>query len=178
MSGFAVGYVRSCRICLSRVILTRAFFLKHGTCPACRHVFLDIRPISESDGESSDGDYIPDEDEDEDDDWDFEPASEWGVSDYEMEDSTTQDRWIDEDGETPDIGMSSGSRSSDSLEDSDVAVSFDGEAYVLDSEYVVTFIRYGQLIEYADARIFDEDEDTAARGSSISGPSTGVGSKS
>ncbi|KAI0701168.1 hypothetical protein BC835DRAFT_266150 [Cytidiella melzeri] len=33
----------------------------HGTCPACRHTFLDIRPMFDSDDESSDGDYIPGE---------------------------------------------------------------------------------------------------------------------
>ncbi|KDQ64265.1 hypothetical protein JAAARDRAFT_52239 [Jaapia argillacea MUCL 33604] len=32
----------------------------HGTCPTCRHTFLDIRPPSDSDDESSDGgEYIP-----------------------------------------------------------------------------------------------------------------------
>ncbi|KAH9948349.1 hypothetical protein B0H21DRAFT_733867 [Amylocystis lapponica] len=36
-----------------------------GTCPACRDVFLDIYPPSESDNESSDGDYVPGEDEEE-----------------------------------------------------------------------------------------------------------------
>ena len=46
---------------------------QHGTCPACRHTFLDVKPLSESDGESSDGDYIPGEDDyDEDEDLDIE----------------------------------------------------------------------------------------------------------
>ncbi|KAG7449315.1 uncharacterized protein BT62DRAFT_992354 [Guyanagaster necrorhizus] len=37
----------------------------HGSCPTCRHIFLDIRPPSESDDESSDGgEYIPNDDED------------------------------------------------------------------------------------------------------------------
>ncbi|KAI0089162.1 hypothetical protein BDY19DRAFT_944485 [Irpex rosettiformis] len=35
----------------------------HGTCPACRHAFADIRPITDADDESSDDDYIPDDDE-------------------------------------------------------------------------------------------------------------------
>ncbi|KAK7696048.1 hypothetical protein QCA50_000689 [Cerrena zonata] len=38
---------------------------RHGTCPACRHTFLDVKPLSESEYESSDGDYIPGEDDEE-----------------------------------------------------------------------------------------------------------------
>jgi hypothetical protein len=38
--------------------------LQHGSCPTCRHIFLDIRPPSESDGESSDGDYNYEDEED------------------------------------------------------------------------------------------------------------------
>ncbi|KAF7301649.1 RING-type domain-containing protein [Mycena indigotica] len=34
----------------------------HGSCPTCRHVFLDIRPPS-SDDESDGGEYVPDPDE-------------------------------------------------------------------------------------------------------------------
>jgi len=38
---------------------------QHGSCPTCRHIFLDIRPPSESDDESSDGgEYIPGIDDD------------------------------------------------------------------------------------------------------------------
>lgn len=34
----------------------------HGTCPTCRHPFLDIQPPSDSDDESSDGgEYLPDQ---------------------------------------------------------------------------------------------------------------------
>uniref|UniRef100_A0A0W0FCN5 Uncharacterized protein n=1 Tax=Moniliophthora roreri TaxID=221103 RepID=A0A0W0FCN5_MONRR len=40
----------------------------HGNCPTCRRAFLDICPLSESDGESSDGgEYLPNDDEDDDD---------------------------------------------------------------------------------------------------------------
>ncbi|TFK43579.1 hypothetical protein BDQ12DRAFT_675206 [Crucibulum laeve] len=40
---------------------------QHGSCPTCRHVFLNIRPPSDSDDESSDGgEYIPPEDLEED----------------------------------------------------------------------------------------------------------------
>ncbi|KAF5369857.1 hypothetical protein D9758_001097 [Tetrapyrgos nigripes] len=41
----------------------------NGKCPYCRHAFLDIRPPSDSDGESSDGgEYIPMDDDDEEED--------------------------------------------------------------------------------------------------------------
>ncbi|KAH7930097.1 hypothetical protein BV22DRAFT_1102063 [Leucogyrophana mollusca] len=40
----------------------------HGSCPTCRHPFLDIQPITDSDAESSDGDYIPEEDDEDEDD--------------------------------------------------------------------------------------------------------------
>ena len=44
---------------------------KHGSCPTCRYIFLNIRPPSESDDESSDGgEYIPNADDFEDDDED------------------------------------------------------------------------------------------------------------
>jgi hypothetical protein len=39
---------------------------QHGTCPACRHLFLDITPPTESDDESSDGgEWLPSSNEDE-----------------------------------------------------------------------------------------------------------------
>ncbi|KAL7282266.1 hypothetical protein ACG7TL_003735 [Trametes sanguinea] len=51
-----------CRACLVEWIRGR-----HGSCPSCRNVFSSIRPESDSDNESSDGDYVPGDDEDEDD---------------------------------------------------------------------------------------------------------------
>ena len=45
--------------------------LQHGTCPACRHSFLDVKPVSESDDESSDGGEYNPEDRDDDVDDDF-----------------------------------------------------------------------------------------------------------
>ncbi|KAJ3830574.1 hypothetical protein F5880DRAFT_1514587 [Lentinula raphanica] len=40
----------------------------HGSCPSCRHVFLNIRQPSESDEELSDDDeYLPNEDEEDED---------------------------------------------------------------------------------------------------------------
>lgn len=51
---------------------------RHGTCPTCRFPFLDVRPPSDSDDESSDGgEYVPDYehdleyDTDGDMDWDY-----------------------------------------------------------------------------------------------------------
>ncbi|TFK83889.1 hypothetical protein K466DRAFT_602477 [Polyporus arcularius HHB13444] len=52
-----------CRACLVEWIRGR-----HGTCPSCRNVFSSIKPPSDSDVESSDGDYVPGDDEDEEDD--------------------------------------------------------------------------------------------------------------
>ncbi|KIP07680.1 hypothetical protein PHLGIDRAFT_117858 [Phlebiopsis gigantea 11061_1 CR5-6] len=57
---------------------------RHGTCPTCRHSFLDVKPVSESDYESSDEDYIPGEDDfDEDEDIEFEFTD--NESDFNLE---------------------------------------------------------------------------------------------
>lgn len=46
--------------------------MQHGNCPTCRTPFLDIRPPSDSDNESSDGgEYLPAEDEDDEDEEDI-----------------------------------------------------------------------------------------------------------
>lgn len=51
--------------------LTEWIRSQHGSCPTCRHTFLNIRPPSESDDESSDGgEYIPNPDDFEDEDED------------------------------------------------------------------------------------------------------------
>jgi hypothetical protein len=58
---------------LEKYIFMQTFLIhvQHGSCPTCRHIFLDIRPPCESDGESSDGDYFPNEEEDEEEEDDF-----------------------------------------------------------------------------------------------------------
>jgi hypothetical protein len=56
--------------------LTTTPVWQHGSCPTCRHPFLDIKPYTESDAESSDGDYIPEDDEEEEDDF-------FGVDEFE-----------------------------------------------------------------------------------------------
>ncbi|CAA7259719.1 unnamed protein product [Cyclocybe aegerita] len=59
----------------------------HGSCPTCRHTFLNIRPPSESDDESSDGgEYIPNPDEIEEDD---------GFTDADVEDFSVEGMDID-----------------------------------------------------------------------------------
>lgn len=80
---------------------THPAFFQHGTCPTCRHTFLDVKPISESDNESSDDDYIPHdeefEDEDEDED-DFEFTDDDGddESDFSLElDPRGLDEFVD-----------------------------------------------------------------------------------
>jgi hypothetical protein len=49
--------------------------MQHGTCPSCRHMYLDIRPPTDSDDESDGGEYIPDEDDIEFEDAAFEPEA-------------------------------------------------------------------------------------------------------
>ncbi|KAL0950043.1 hypothetical protein HGRIS_010051 [Hohenbuehelia grisea] len=104
----------------------------HGSCPTCRHVFLDVRPPSDSDDESSDGgEYIPeDEDEDEDifldtdgfsEDMDYDVEMEWDDGDiweHEVQrDLDAMDEW----------GLSDG----DSLSEGDLSYNYEGH---LDSE--------------------------------------------
>jgi hypothetical protein len=85
--------------------------LQHGSCPTCRHVFLDIRPPSESDDESSDGgEYVPHEHDDDFDDFDddafiatdeFSDAAEFEVEEMELDRSNewdNEDQDVDEDG--------------------------------------------------------------------------------
>ena len=107
---------------------------------------MDIKFPTDSDGESSDGDYIPDEeeeDEDEDeafmdteDDWDFEPASEWDTHDENMSEAdqveVAIDLW-DDDEPLENLGLSD-EYESESLSDPDVALSYSGDSYVVDSK--------------------------------------------
>ncbi|CDO71385.1 hypothetical protein BN946_scf184908.g143 [Trametes cinnabarina] len=61
----------ACRHFFDTILNTRSLVEwiqgRHGSCPSCRNVFSSIRPASDSDNESSDGDYVPGDDEDEDD---------------------------------------------------------------------------------------------------------------
>ena len=79
--------------------------LQHGSCPTCRHIFLDIRPPSESDGESSDGDYNYEDEEDDDDDeeddfLDDDAEEELEVDEMDLdedEDMDGEEEWDDRD---------------------------------------------------------------------------------
>lgn len=53
---------------LSRSTERQTRHTQHGNCPSCRHVFSSVRPPSDSDNESSDGDYVPGDDEEDDED--------------------------------------------------------------------------------------------------------------
>jgi len=83
----------------------------HGSCPTCRNSFLDIRPPSDSDDESSDGgEWIPDEheeDEDEDAFLDTDDFSETGEFDAEQMELDLEDIWDMEDNEM-DWGLTDG----------------------------------------------------------------------
>lgn len=108
--------------------------MQHGTCPACRHAFLDVAPLSDSDTESEDGDYIPDDDDemDTEDDFDFEP--DWDMVDETDEEEVDADLLDQPHAELDNLGLSDG-EGSDSPSEGDLAVSFDSESqsYVMDS---------------------------------------------
>jgi hypothetical protein len=90
--------------------LTNLHFNKHGSCPTCRHIFLNIRTPSESDDESSDGgEYIPNaddfEDEDEDAFLDVDGFSEADVDEFPVEPMDLDFAiWGDEDSNILDLG--------------------------------------------------------------------------
>ncbi|PSR75031.1 hypothetical protein PHLCEN_2v9361 [Hermanssonia centrifuga] len=132
---------------------------RHGTCPACRHTFLDVKPPSDSDNESSDGDYIPGDDEDEDEDdgfldtdgftdtdeFDFEVGMDIdgdGFHDYEVElDEDIEvdadlDAWgVAEDGNMDNLGLSDG-YGSESLSETDLVVSGEDDSFTIDEARV------------------------------------------
>ncbi|KAF8627186.1 hypothetical protein AX15_004504 [Amanita polypyramis BW_CC] len=63
---------------------------RHGSCPTCRHTFLNVRPPSESDDESSDGgEYMPNSDDIEDEEDGFLDTD--GFTDVDAEDFTEDD---------------------------------------------------------------------------------------
>ncbi|KAF8974310.1 hypothetical protein BDZ97DRAFT_1772899 [Flammula alnicola] len=83
--------------------LTEWIRSQHGSCPTCRHTFLNIRPPSESDDESSDGgEYIPNpddfEDEDEDAFLDVDGFTDTDADDFPVEgmDLDFDDLWEEE----------------------------------------------------------------------------------
>ncbi|KAF8640149.1 hypothetical protein AX17_001385 [Amanita inopinata Kibby_2008] len=97
---------------------------QHGSCPTCRQIFLNVRPLTESDEESSDGgEYIPSEDFDGDEDDGFVDTdiftdadadySEYDT-DFDHDDSWDDDAWTVDDSR---LGLD-GERHSDSVSDS------------------------------------------------------------
>ncbi|KAF9569061.1 hypothetical protein CPC08DRAFT_702178 [Agrocybe pediades] len=59
---------------------------QHGSCPTCRHTFLNIRPPSESDDESSDGgEYIPNPEDFDDDDEDVIDVDDTDTEDFQVQ---------------------------------------------------------------------------------------------
>ncbi len=63
---------------------------QHGSCPSCRHVFSSLRPPSDSDNESSDGDYVPGDDEEDEDDGFFDSDA-FMDTDSEFDDMDIED---------------------------------------------------------------------------------------
>ncbi|KAJ7591115.1 hypothetical protein C8J56DRAFT_1047334 [Mycena floridula] len=99
----------------------------HGSCPTCRQPFLDIRPKSESDDESSDGgEYIPEEDDEEEGFADTDGFT----SEMEQGDMSIDQEWEGTDfGEDMDWGLTDGEETSEGdmslgeeVDDADVAV--------------------------------------------------------
>lgn len=99
----------ACNHIFCRKDLTQWVRSCHGSCPTCRHVFLDIRPPSESDDESSDGgEYIPNDHDDDFDDIDedaFIATDEFSdAADFEVEEMEV-DQGSEWDNEDPDDGF-------------------------------------------------------------------------
>ncbi|PIL36958.1 hypothetical protein GSI_00650 [Ganoderma sinense ZZ0214-1] len=74
-----------CKACLVEWIRGR-----HGSCPSCRHVFSSVRPPSDSDNESSDGDYVPGDDEEDDEDDGFFDSDGFMDTESEFDDMDVQ----------------------------------------------------------------------------------------
>lgn len=105
--------------------LTATHFNKHGSCPTCRHIFLNIHTPSESDDESSDGgEYIPNaddfEDEDEDAFLDVDGFSEADADEFPVEPMDLDFAvWGDEDSTILDLGDDPGDLGDAEMDDID-----------------------------------------------------------
>lgn len=117
---------------------------QHGTCPACRHTFLDVKPISDSDNESSDGDFIPDDEDDEEDDFGYpDREDDWFDSADEWDDEVEMD--VDDDGfdrhdEAEANPWLLDEASAVSVSDPDVVVSYTGVSYIVESTFLTMII--------------------------------------
>ncbi|THV08608.1 hypothetical protein K435DRAFT_833028 [Dendrothele bispora CBS 962.96] len=122
----------------------------HGSCPFCRQPFLDIRPPSDSDGESSDGgEYVPmDDDEEEEDSFTLDTDGFTEGSDFDVEVVEDIDIGMYQDWREPDDDM--GDASSDWLTDGDSFSTSEGdlslrsEMHVQDAENVAIHEDEGQ----------------------------------
>ncbi|PCH41495.1 hypothetical protein WOLCODRAFT_137425 [Wolfiporia cocos MD-104 SS10] len=92
---------------------------RHGTCPTCRHQFANIRPITESDYESSDGDYVPGEDDEDDEDDGFLDADDF---DGDMEIDDDGGFWVDDGFDTDEYDLGSDSFPPEQMEELATAV--------------------------------------------------------
>lgn len=141
--------------------MTLRFNLQHGTCPTCRHSFLDIKPLTESDFESDDDDYIPeDEDEEEDDafmdtedDWDFDADGDMdtdvrGDLDIADEEEVDADLWEDHDDDMDNMGLSDG-YGSESYSEGDLTVSVEGESYLIDGKWSFVGLSFISLTDFS-----------------------------
>ena len=114
---------------------------QHGTCPTCRHAFLDIKPLTDSDFESSDEDYVPGDDEEEEDDVFMDTEDDWDFDDVEYdahdgfdtadEQEVDADLWEDHNDGLDNLGLSDG-YGSESYSEGELAVSLEGDSYVVD----------------------------------------------
>ncbi|KAG6861002.1 hypothetical protein C0995_005022 [Termitomyces sp. Mi166 len=87
IDGSGVTKLAACNHIFCRKDLTQWIQRLHGSCPTCRHVFINIRPPSDSDNESSDGgEYVPDEDFDDEDDGFMDADDFSDVIDYTTDD--------------------------------------------------------------------------------------------
>ncbi|KAF7798925.1 hypothetical protein EIP86_010153 [Pleurotus ostreatoroseus] len=119
----------------------------HGTCPTCRHAFLDIKPLTDSDFESSDEDYVPGDDEEEEDDVFMDTEDDWDFDDVEYdahdgfdtadEQEVDADLWEDHNDGLDNLGLSDG-YGSESYSEGELAVSLEGDSYVVDGAKVYT----------------------------------------
>ncbi|KAG1753984.1 uncharacterized protein EDB91DRAFT_1333283 [Suillus paluster] len=81
----------------------------HGSCPTCRHPFLDIKPYTESDAESSDDEYFPDDEDEEEDDF-------FGMDDFDDE-FEVEEMEVDLDDIWGYVDLNAGDESDDEEED-------------------------------------------------------------
>ncbi|KAJ3869674.1 hypothetical protein EV359DRAFT_76472 [Lentinula novae-zelandiae] len=137
-----VTMLPSCRHIFCRNDLTQWIRNMHGSCPSCRRVFLDIRPPSDSDGESSDGgEYLPNEEDEEDEDLyllDTDDMVEADEFDFEMEevDLDIYQNWEPSDVEDniEDVSSEWGLTDGDSLSNSDCDISFESDSAPIHSD--------------------------------------------